>query len=169
MTKEPKSRSLQDLADDLKRVRSQAVESTLQHATKRAGLKLVDKIVEPQEPICDGANEDEFLRRGPGSIRTFLFGWIARWRQRRRERAEFERQMRLLGYQLKTLLGEAKQMKEQIALGARVIAQQEQRAQVRLAQLERNHEVVRDTLNAQADVIDAHSKAITEIQQSKVN
>lgn len=167
MTQEPKSRSLQDLANDLKRVRSQAVESTLQHASKRAGLKLVDKMI---EPICDGASEDEFLRRGPGSIRTFLFGWIERWRQRRRERAEFERTMRLLGYQLKTLLGEAKQMKEQIALGARVIAQQEQRAQVRLAQLERNHEVVRDTLNAQADVIDAHSKTITEIQQqSKVN
>lgn len=163
MTQESNPRSLQQLANDLKRVRSQAAPS--EHTSTRAGLKLVDKVV---EPICDGASEDEYLTSGPGRLRRFLFGWIEQWRQRRRERAEFERQMRLLGYQLKTLLGEAKQMREQIALGARVFAQQEQRAQVRLKQLEANHGVLRDTLNAHADVIDAQSKAITEIQ-SKVN
>lgn len=161
MTKESKPRSLQQLADDLKRVRSQAVDKTLQHASTRAGLKLVDKVV---EPICDGASEDEYLTSGPGRLRRFLFGWFENWRQRRRERAEMEREFRLLNYRLKTLLAEAGEMKKQIALGARVIAQQEQRAQVRLTQAEKNHEVMRDTLNAHADVIDAQSKAITELQ-----
>lgn len=161
MTQESNPRSLQQLADDLKRVRSQAVEETLQHATTRAGLKIVDKIV---EPICDGASEDEYLTNGPGRLRRFLFGWIERLRQRRRERAEAEREFRLLNYRLKTLLDQASEMKQQISLGARVIAQQEQRAQVRLKQLENNHAVLRDTLNAHADVIDAQSKAITELQ-----
>lgn len=163
MTQESNPRSLQQLANDLKHVRAA---TPTEHTSTRAGLKLVDRAV--QEPICDGASEDEYLTQGPGRLRRFLFGWWGRFQQRRRDRQEMERQFRLLNYRLKTLLDNAQAMKDAIALGARTIAQQEQRAQVRLAQLEKNHEVLRDTLNAHADVIDAQSKAVTDLQQ-KVN
>lgn len=160
------TKNLQDLANDLKRVRASAPEAL--HNSTRSGLKLVDKRVPldpPQEPITDGPSEDEHLSSGPGRLRRFLLGWLDRFQQRRRERAEMEREFRMLNYRLKTLLDQAKAMKDAIALGARVIAQQEQRAQVRLANVEKNHAVVVDTLNAHADVIDAQSKTITELQK----
>lgn len=146
-----KTRSLQDLADDLKRVRA---DSNV-HASTRNGLKLIDKRV---EPITDGPSEDEFLRRGPNrfqrSLVTWLFGWFLAWRQRRRDEAQVRREMVVLHARMKTLLDKAENMRQTMIAAARSIAQQEARAQVRLAQLEKNQVEHISAINAQAEAIE---------------
>jgi hypothetical protein len=158
MTHEPKPRSLQQLSDDLRRVRSQAVSQPVEHNSTRAGLKLVDKVV---EPITDGPAEDEFLRRGPSRLRrsivSLLFGW---WTRRRLERQEHYRDTRVLINRLGSALAALQVERAQFKLVARQIAQAQQSAEVRLKTLQTNHDVLRDTLNAQAEAIEDLQKKV---------
>lgn len=97
------------------------------------------------------AKKDLPLPRIVPRRRPDLFARLRRWW---RERQEFKREQRLILYRLKTLLEQAEAFRLTIQMEGKRIAASEQRAQIRLQTLQKNHEVLRDALNAQGEALE---------------
>lgn len=111
--------------------------NTPDHRSSRKGLAIVD-------------NSPPSLSRGPTTtqrIWAFLTGWF-------RDRRRAEKEILETNRRLKTLLDTAEDIRKVIQIEGKRIAASEQRAQVRLQNLQANHETLRDTLNLQADAIE---------------
>jgi chromosome segregation ATPase len=111
----------------------------MDHTTKRTGLALVDRAL----PVPAPAPQRTLLQRAWG----FATDWL-------RDRRRLEKEMLETNRRLKTLLEKADSMIAAIQMEGQRLAASEQRAQLRLQQLQSNHDTLRDTLNAHADEIE---------------
>lgn len=118
----------------------------LKHTSTRSGLKKVDAVVDLDkgEPPAE-----RFELPLPRRRRLFysLFGW---WIRRREQEAENRRLFYRLGSTIAVLEASIKQFK----LVADQMMKAQARAEVRLAQLAKNHDVLRDVLNAQGEAVE---------------
>ncbi len=115
----------------------------LKHVSGRSGLKKVDAVVD----LDKGEPPLSFTVAEPRGI----LGW---WTRRKARKALREAEARHLFYRLGSTIAMLEASIKQFKLVADQMMKAQARAEVRLAQLAKNHDVLRDALNAQGEAVE---------------